>query len=111
MIPVIKFKDEYHNLIISGKKTQTMRMPQSRIDVDYGDKVIATFKNRPDLLLQIIDTGYKAFKSINDEDAKKEGFNSADELKQELLDIYSDYYVGDMSRFYFYRFEFLAVKI
>ena len=30
------------------------------------------------------------FKSINDEDAKREGFNSADELKNELLEIYKD---------------------
>lgn len=111
MIQKIKFKDEYHEAITTGAKTQTMRMPQSRIEVQPGDKAVAIFKNKHDLLLKITDVGYKAFKSINDDDAEREGFSSADELKEALLDIYNEYYVQDMSRFYFYRFEFLGVRL
>ena len=88
-----------------------MRMSQSRIDVIPGDKAVAVFENKQDLLLKITDVGYKAFKSINDADAKREGFSFADELKEALLDIYNEYYVQDMSRFYFYRFEYLGVRL
>ena len=111
MIQKIKFKDEFHEPIINMAKTQTMRMPQSRIDVVPGDKAVAVFENKPDLLLKITDVGYKAFKSINDDDAEREGFTSADELKEVLLDIYSEYYVQELSRFYFYKFEYLGVKL
>lgn len=33
MLEIIKFYDVYYDAIINGVKTQTMRMPQSRIDV------------------------------------------------------------------------------
>ena len=102
---IIKFKQKYLEQIKDGSKTQTMRMPQKRIDVNLGEKVIAKFPDGTELELRIIDVGYKAFKSINDEDAKREGFNNAEELKQELLEIYNEFKIEDYNRFYFYRFE------
>lgn len=106
---IIKFKDKFYDDIINGSKTQTMRMPRSRIDVNPGDQVIGVFKNKRDVLLQIRKTGYKYFKSINDHDAELEGFDNAEELKKELLEIYKDYQIIDNNRFYYYRFEFLEV--
>ena len=107
---VVKFKQKYYRQIVRGVKTQTMRLPAKRIDVSVGEKVIALFPNGEELLLRITNVGYKYFKSINDDDAKREGFGSADELKEELLDIYSDYMIEDSNRFYYYQFEYLGLK-
>ena len=107
---LIKFKQKYYEQIRDGNKTQTMRLPAKRIDVDIGEKVIAIFPNGEELLLRITNVGYKYFKTINDDDAKREGFQSADELKQELLEIYSDYKIEESNRFYYYQFEYLGVK-
>ena len=100
----IKFKQKYYALIKNGSKTQTLRMSHKRIDVDFGEKAIAVFPDGKTLTLRIIDVGYKAFKSINDDDAKREGFNNAEELKQELFEIYNEFRIEDYNRFYFYRF-------
>lgn len=102
---IIKFKQEFLESIRDGSKTQTMRMPSSRIDVHENDIVIALFPNGEELTLKINKVGYKAFKSITDEDAKREGFSNADELKKCLKDIYSEYRIEDFMRFYYYRFE------
>ena len=101
----IKFKQKYLKQILSGAKTQTMRMAHKRIDVKFGERAIAVFPDGTEIEIRIIDIGYKAFKSINEDDAEREGFNNADELKEELKDIYNDFKVEDYNRFYFYRFE------
>lgn len=108
MLKLVKFKQEFYESILNGVKTQTMRMPMKRLDVEVEEEVIAVFPNGEDLLLRIIKKGYKAFKSINDDDAKREGFSSASELKECLLDIYKDYLIDEHSRFYYYRFECLG---
>lgn len=105
----MEFYDIYYDAIINGVKTQTMRMPQSRIDVVPGDFVIAKFQSKPNLLLRITDVGYKSFKSINSDDAEREGFSSVQELKKELTRIYGKYNI-EGSRFYFYRFEYCEVR-
>lgn len=104
---LVKFYQEYYQLILDGSKTQTMRMAHKRIDVKPGDEVVAVFPEGQELLLRIISMGYKAFKSINDEDAKREGFKSASELKNVLREIYKDFGVEDYNRFYYYRFELI----
>lgn len=105
MKTLIKFKQEYYDSILNGRKTQTMRMAGKRLDVNVGEICIAVFPNGKELLIKITDVGYKAFKSINDDDAKREGFNNAEELKQELFEIYNEFRIEDYNRFYFYRFE------
>ena len=107
---VIKFKDHYYPAIKNKVKTQTMRMSHKRIDVKEDDYVIGRFKNYEDVLLKITKVGYKMFKSINDEDAMREGFNSADELKKELSEIYKDMGVLETSRFYYYQFKFKGFR-
>jgi len=101
----IKFKQKFLKPILNGAKTQTMRMSHKRIDATFGEKAIAVFPDGTEVEIRIIDIGYKAFKSINDDDAKREGFNNAEELKQELLEIYNEFHIEDYNRFYFYRFE------
>ena len=77
---IIKFKQEFLESIRDGSKTQTMRMSSSRIDVQENDNVIALFPNGEELTLKINKVGYKAFKSITDADAKREGFNDKEEF-------------------------------
>ena len=110
MKKLIKFKQEFLEKILDGSKTQTMRLPVSRVDVHENDNVIALFPNGEEIPLWITKVGYKSFKSINDEDAKREGFGNADELKECLKDIYRDYYIDDHNRFYYYRFAVVDVK-
>lgn len=110
IMEIIKFKDHFYQSIKNGSKTQTMRMSHKRVDVKEDEYVIGRFKTFEDVLLKISKVGYKMFKSINDEDAKREGFNSADELKQELLEIYNDVEVLETSRFYYYQFKFKGFR-
>ena len=109
MTKILRFKDEYYDLIVNRSKTQTMRMSSNRINVFPGEAVVAVFPSHNDLLLRIVRCGYKYFKSINDEDAKREGFNDAEELKNVLLEIYKEYNILDSNRFYYYQFEFIEV--
>ena len=70
MKKLIKFKQEFLEKILDGSKTQTMRLPVSRVDVHENDTVIALFPNGEEIPLRITKVGYKSFKSINDEDAE-----------------------------------------
>lgn len=102
----LKFKGKYYDLIKNGSKTQTMRIPAKKLkDIKPHDLVIAIFTDREEqLLLEITEVGYKQFKSITDEDAKNEGFNSVAELKHELEEIYTIYTLQDYDRLYYYKF-------
>ena len=90
MKKLIKFKQEFLEKILDGSKTQTMRLPVSRVDVAEEDIVIALFPNGEEIPLKITKVGYKSFKSINDEDAKREGFSNAEEKKIIKLKVISD---------------------
>ena len=100
----IKFKKEYYPLIRDGIKTQTLRNPTKRLDVNIGDVVLAVFPGINDTVkIKITQLGYKQFKSINMNDALLEGFDSITDLKNELLKIYPE--LNDYNRLYYYRFE------
>ena len=104
----IKFKKEFISMIRKGDKKQTMRIPPKRINVVKGDVVKAIIPVVKDhFIIKIDDVGYKSFKSINDEDAKLEGFNNAKELKDVLVSIYDDYNFIDSSRLYYYKFHLI----
>lgn len=102
----VKFNDEWYEPILEGRKTQTMRIPPSRWNVEEDDLVVANFKGKPKkVLLEITKIGYKNFGSINDEDAKREGLTSVDELKKVLQEIYNEYALYDFNRIYYYQFR------
>ena len=107
----LKFKGEYYPLIKDGRKTQTMRIPPKRIDnIKEHDLVVAVFTDRPEqLLLEITKMGYKNFGSITDDDAKREGFRNAAELKHELETIYTTYTLDNYNRLYYYQFVVAGV--
>lgn len=55
------------------------------------------------LKIHIHKIGYKQFKSINLEDALREGFESVTDLKNELIRIYP--LINKFDRLYYYQFE------
>lgn len=100
----IKFKKEYYQLISDGVKTQTLRLARKRLDIHEGDIVVAVFPGLDEtLLIKITKVGYKQFKSLTLDDAKREGFDSLTDLKNELLKIYP--IINKWDRLYYYWFE------
>lgn len=100
----IKFKKEYYPLIRDGVKTQTLRLARKRLDVREDDFVVAVFPGLDEtLLIKITKVGYKQFKSLTLDDAKRDGFDSLADLKNELLKIYPT--INKWDRLYYYWFE------
>ena len=103
----VKFNSKYISLIREGIKTQTMRIPNKRIETPVGKIIAAVFPGTLNVIaLLITKKGYKQFKNIDDDDAKREGFNTADELKMELKNIYP--HLEDYNRIYYYQFVVVA---
>ena len=102
MYELLKFNKKYYTDIISGIKTQTIRKHNKKFK--DGQIVKAIFPGtEKECFLQIITTGYKQFKYVDDEDAKREGYKSVKELKSELLDIYPT--LDNLTRIYYIRFK------
>lgn len=103
-IDEIKFNKKYYPLIRDGYKTQTMRLARKRLDVREGDIVNAVFPGLDEKVkIQIQKIGYKQFKSINKNDAEREGYDSINDLKNDLLKIYPT--LNQFDRLYYYIFE------
>lgn len=102
MIALMKFNKKYYDDIYAGRKVQTIR--KNNLRLAESQKVKAIFPGTDlELTLEITGTGYKQFKYIDDDDAKREGFNTAEELKAEILSIYPR--LDDFSRIYAYQFK------
>jgi hypothetical protein len=100
----LKFNKEYYMPILTGEKTQTLRKNRKRIRP--GDIVRCVFPGTSmECKVKITKIGYKQFKYLNDEDAKLEGFESVDELKKVLMEIYPR--LDKFDRLYYYRFKCL----
>lgn len=99
----IKFNKEYYPLIRDGVKTQTLRIARKRLDVQEGDIVTAVFPGLEDTLtIRILKIGYKQFKSLNLDDAVREGYDSLADLKNDLIKIYP--LITRFDRLYYYQF-------
>lgn len=102
MYELLKFNKKYYADIISGVKTQTIRKHNKKFK--DGEIVKAIFPgSENECFIQITSTGYKQFKYLNDEDAKREGYKSIKDLESELLDIYP--MLDNLTRIYWYRFK------
>lgn len=100
---VIKFKKRFYQSIKDGIKTQTLRIPQKRLDLKKYDFATCIFEDCPEqIYVTITDVGYKYWQSLNEKDAEMEGFESVDELKKFLLSVYPN--VPAWGRLYYYRF-------
>ena len=104
MITLLKFNKKYYQDIINGVKTQTLREHNKRFNP--GEKVKAIFPGTTnECLLEITSTGYKQFKYIDEEDAKREGYPTKEELKHDLQKIYPR--IDNFTRLYYYRFKII----
>ena len=102
MINLLKFNKKYYKPIITGLKTQTLRKSNKKITED--EIIKAVFPGtKNECTLKITKTGYKQFKYLNDEDAKMEGYDSLEDLKKDLLTIYSN--LDNFDRLYYYQFQ------
>lgn len=100
----VKFLEKYYYPILDSVKTQTMRVARKRLDVREGDIVTAVFKGKEETCkLKILKIGYKQMKSIDLDDAIREGYNTLSEFKNDLLKIYPTLFRFD--RLYYYQFE------
>ena len=102
MYKLLKFNKEYYEPIRNGTKTQTLRKSNKKLK--EGDIVRPVFQNMmTDWSLQITNTGYKQFKYLDKDDAKREGYDNLEDLKKDLLKIYPR--LDDFDRLYYYQFK------
>lgn len=105
-VDIIKFHKKYYLSILNRDKTQTMRLANKRLNVRENDVVTAVFPGWDKTLkIRIKKIGYKQAKSIDDEDAKREGFETKEELLSDLKGFYPN--MDKWDRLYYYRFELL----
>lgn len=105
-VGVIKFHKKYYLKMLNGDKTQTMRLARKRLDVRENDIVKAVFPGWDKTLkIKILKIGYKQAKSINEDDARREGFDTVDELLDDLKGFYPN--MDKFNRLYYYRFKVL----
>lgn len=102
MMDLIKFNKEFYDDILSGRKTQTIRRNNKRLSAFDIVKAIFPGTNY-ELTLKITGSGYKQFKSLDIEDAKREGYETLEELKEVLTSIYPT--IDKFDRIYYYQFE------
>ena len=84
----INFDSEYVDAIIEGKKITTVRKGIKRYPV--GRIVDLTVDNKPFAKARVDKVVVKRVKELTDEDAKKDGFNSREELIEALKKIYGN---------------------
>ncbi len=81
----IMVKGRFVDLIISGKKRSTIRL--GRVVPRY-DEIIIHGGGRPIAKAKIVNVIYKRVRELTDEDAKKDGYNSVNELLRDLERVY-----------------------
>lgn len=100
----LKFNKKYYLPILNGDKTQTLRDKNKRLN--EGEIVKAVFPGTGlECKIRVLKTGYKQFKYIDEEDAKREGFHTIGELENELERIYHN--IDQFTRLYYIRFKVL----
>ncbi len=98
----LEFKDKFRELLKSGRKTATIRLqcPYKKgqeVFVHCGGKIIGTAR--------IIDIQEKKLEELTEEDAKADGFESLEDLLEELRKLY-----GNPEKVYVIRFKFKEFK-
>ena len=83
----IRLVDRFFDLVLSGKKTSTIRYGL----VFFTNDQILLRSNKQSLPIRLLKVDYsKAFGDLNEEDACRDGFSTLDELKTELRHFYGD---------------------
>ncbi len=86
----LKFDAKYMSRILSGSKTTTLRLgrkeeytPGDIVEVYVGDSFIG--------LAKIKSIRYIRWNELTEEDIRKDGFTSKEDLKKDLLQYYGDF--------------------
>ena len=77
---IIEIDDDYIDLIRTGEKSTTIRMGKR----DYKTGLSIFFSEKRSIILEITAIEYQMFSEINESDAIKDGFNSLNELVDNL---------------------------
>jgi len=80
----LRLKPDLFEAVRCNKKTSTIRAGRKNIE----EGLLVLESPLTSLLVRITRVTYKRFKSLSDEDAKKDGFSNVDQLRKELLSIY-----------------------
>jgi len=89
----IMMRGEYARLLLSGRKRATIRL--GKVIPKY-DEVIIHSWGRPIAKAKITKVIYKKVRDLTDEDAKKDGFSSKEELMNELRNVYGNVKPDDL---------------
>jgi len=95
----LRLRPDLLEAVRCGNKTSTIRA--GRKNIEEGLLVLESAQTL--LLVRITGVTYKRFRSLTNEEAKKDGYNSIDELKKELRSIYPA--LGDNSFLTLVEFE------
>lgn len=83
----LKLKDKFFDLVLSGKKTSTIRYGL----VSFTKDRISLRSNKRSSTIKLLNIDHsKTFGDLNEEDAQRDGFHTLDELKTELRHFYGD---------------------
>lgn len=89
---MLTVKRRYVRLILSGRKTSTIRLGSLQVRSRYL-KVVSS--GRPVAVVRVEEVIHKKVKDLTDEDAELDGFNGLTELFRELRSIYGDFMLDD----------------
>ena len=89
----IMMRGEYARLLLSGKKRATIRL--GKVIPKYNEVVIHSW-GRPIAKAKITKVIYKKVRELTDEDARKDGFSSKEELMNELRNVYGSVKPDDL---------------
>lgn len=102
----LKFDKKYYLPIFTEDKTQTIR--KNNKGIKAGEIVTAVFNDCDETIkIQITDVIQTNIGYISDDVAKADGFETAEQLKRELLRIYGD----DLDSIWIYKFTISAMRI
>ena len=83
----IMMRGEYARLLLSGRKKATIRL--GKVVPKYNEVIIHSW-GRPIAKARIVNVTYKRVKELTDDDARKDGFRSREELVRELRRVYGN---------------------
>ncbi|MGC9111818.1 ASCH domain-containing protein [Acidilobus sp.] len=89
---MLTVKKKYLKLILSGRKTSTIRLGNLQVRGRYL-KVVTS--GRPVAVVRVEEVIHKKVKDLTDEDAELDGFSGLAELFRELRSIYGDFMLDD----------------
>lgn len=100
----IWFKQKFYNLILEGKKTQTIRLWKRKPNFKIGQEFECFFGfNHKKLYAFIKEITVKNFDQITEEEVKQDGYVSKEELLTNLKNYYPDF--DKKTNLYFIKFE------